>query len=453
MGTIGTLFELGRQGMMASQSGIQVAGSNITNVNTVGYSRQRLDVVPQLPQVLAGFNLGGAISGDNLRQIRDEFTDKQFRSQNSLKFQYQTEEAILSQMEGVMPPDNEAGLRAMLGEFWDAWDRLANDPENSVARDDIFNKADTMATTYRRIHREIINQQRGVEDEIEAAIAKINSLAQQMAALSAADQGDNMDVIDHRNRLIDQFSEQVNIQYTYEGKNTAVTIGGVNIVGGVDTFDFWLQRTLDDQGVGQITLYMGTDNPIEVEVTSGILGGLLRVYNGDIRDTLEQMDTQVLAIVDQVNALHQTGYNLDGVTGMNFFTTGILGAANFKIDTVIAGDHELIASSDTLGESGNAGIALAISALRDAKIVGSQTIEEHYRSMLANLGGRIQESRFLKNSQTKVVNHLEMKRESVSGVSIEEEITLMMQLEQSFTAASRLVAMADELTRTLLQLF
>ncbi|MCH8023120.1 MAG: hypothetical protein IIB43_00260, partial [Candidatus Marinimicrobia bacterium] len=147
MGTIATLFELGKQGMIASQSGMQVAGTNITNVNTKGYSRQRLDVVPQLPQVLAGFNLGGSLNADALRQIRDAFTDRQFRSQNSLKFQYQTEESVLSQLEGVMPADNEAGLRAMPAEFWDAWDRLSNDPENNVARDDIFNKADTMATT------------------------------------------------------------------------------------------------------------------------------------------------------------------------------------------------------------------------------------------------------------------------------------------------------------------
>ena len=453
MGTIATLFELGRQGMIASQSGMQVAGTNITNVNTKGYSRQRLDVVPQLPQVLAGFNLGGSLNADALRQIRDAFTDRQFRSQNSLKFQYQTEESVLSQLEGLMPADNEAGLRAMLAEFWDAWDRLSNDPENNVARDDIFNKADTMATTYRRIHREIVNLQGGIEDEIEASVAKINSLAQQLAKLNAADQGDNLNVIDHRNRLIDQLSEEVNIQFNMDGKNTAVTIGGVNIVGGVESFDFRLERIADDQGVGQITLFMGKINPIEVAVTSGILGGLIKVSNGDIRDILERMDTQVLAIVDQVNALHQTGFNLDGATGRDFFAPGILGAANFEIDTVIAGDHNLIASSDTLGETGNGGIARAISALRDVRIIGSQTLEEHYRSMIANLGGRIQESAFLKNSQKKVVDHLELKRESVSGVSIEEEITLMMQLEQAFTAASRMVAMADELTRTLLRLF
>ncbi|MCH8836231.1 MAG: flagellar hook-associated protein FlgK [Candidatus Marinimicrobia bacterium] len=453
MGGIATLFELGRQGMMASQSGMQVAGTNITNVNTKGYSRQRLDVVPQLPQVLAGFNLGGSLNADNLRQIRDAFTDRQFRSQNSLKFQYQTEESVLSQLEGVMPADNEAGLRAMPAEFWDAWDRLSNDPENNVARDDIFNKADTMATTYRRIHREIVNLQGGIDDDIQASVAKINSLAQQLAKLNAADQGDNLNIIDHRNRLIDQLSEEVNIQFYMDGKNTAVTIGGVNLVGGVSSFDFRLERTADEQGVGQITLFMGNTKPIEVDVTSGILGGLIKVYNGDIRDILERMDTQVLAIVDQVNALHQTGYNLDDATGRDFFAAGILGAANFDIDTVIAGNHNLIASSDTPGETGNGGIARAISAIRDARIIGSETLGEHYRSMIANLGGRIQESTFLGNSQKKVVEHLELKRESVSGVSIEEEITLMMQLEQAFTAASRMVAMADELTRTLLRLF
>ena len=100
---------------------------NVTNVNTEGYARQRLDMVPVLPHVLAGFEMGGALTGETLRQIRDEFTDKQFRSQNSLLSQYETEEAILSQLEGILSlAALEPGLNLALeaGLYFPAGDRL-----------------------------------------------------------------------------------------------------------------------------------------------------------------------------------------------------------------------------------------------------------------------------------------------------------------------------------------
>ena len=452
MATLKALSELGRIGMLNSQAQMAVTGKNIANVNTEGYSRQRLDITPQLPFVLAGYAGASALSTESHRQIRDEFTDQQFRSQNSLYHLYDTTDSILTQLEGILPADNESGLRSMLDEFWMAWDSLSNDPESNVAREIVFNTADTLATTYRRLHREVVNLQTGVSNEIEATVTKINNVAAEIAALNEADPGDNLDITDQRNRLIDELSKLTNIEVANEGPNISVSVSGLMIVAGIDTFEMSIAQTSDSQGVGSISINIGDKNVKTINITGGVLGGLMNVYNDDITNHIDMMDIQVLTLVDEVNALHQTGFALDGTTGLNFFKPSSVGAANIDFDPIIAGDRNKIAASDTLGVPGNGGIARAIAELRDEQLIGTETINEHYRTMIVQLGSRIQQSAFLKSSQDKVVGHLQLKRDSVAGVSMEEEMTLMMQLEQSFAAAAKMVQIADEMTRTLLAL-
>ncbi|MCK4578854.1 MAG: hypothetical protein KAU50_08685, partial [Candidatus Marinimicrobia bacterium] len=260
MATLKALSELGRIGMLNSQAQMAVTGKNIANVNTEGYSRQRLDITPQLPFVLAGYAGASALSTESHRQIRDEFTDQQFRSQNSLYHLYDTTDSILTQLEGILPADNESGLRSMLDEFWMAWDSLSNDPESNVAREIVFNTADTLATTYRRLHREVVNLQTGVSNEIEATVTKINNVAAEIAALNEADPGDNLDITDQRNRLIDELSKLTNIEVANEGPNISVSVSGLMIVAGIDTFEMSIAQTSDSQGVGSISINIGDKN-------------------------------------------------------------------------------------------------------------------------------------------------------------------------------------------------
>jgi len=350
-----------------------------------------------------------------------------------------------------MPAGNESGLHVMIEDFWQAWDGLANDPESSTARDAVFNAADTMALTFNRVHKEFVNLQGGIADEIGATLAKINDLADQLAHLNSVDTLDSLDVIDRRRALVEELSTWTNIGALIDGKSTSVAIGGINIVGGIDTFDLAITQTTNSEGVGTISIVVG-DARIPIDAQSGILGALLTVYNEDIPKLIDGLDAEVIAIAEGVNALHQTGFALDGTTGLNFFAPNVLGASNLRVDSIIEGDHDLIASSDTLGVTGNAVIARALSEMGEDRIVNNLTVAEYHRSLVSDLGGRIQQSRLLLESQQKIVNHLELKRQSASGVSMEEEMTNMVQLEQAFIAASKLIAAADELTRTLLNI-
>ena len=443
--------EMARQSLLYTRSAMQVASRNLANVNNPSYSRQTIEIIPSVADVVGGFTLRSAISGESLRQIRDDFTDRQYWGQNSLMQQYETEDTLLSQLEGIMPAGNDSGLHVMIENFWQSWDGLANDPESSTARDAVFDAADTMSLTFNRIHKEFVNLQGGIADEIGTALATINDLANQMAHLNSIDTGGNFDITDRRRELVEDLSTWTNIQALIEGTTSAVSVGGLNIVGGVDTFELKMIQSTNSEGVGTISIVVGDAN-VPVNVESGILGAMLRVYNEDIPKLINGLDSEVIAIANEVNQIHQTGFATDGTTGLNFFAPNVLGSTNLRVDDLIEGDHDLIASSDTLGVSGNSGIARQLSELGEDRIVKNLTVSEFHRSLVSDLGGRIQQSRLLFQSQQKIVNHLELKRQSASGVSMEEEMTEMVQLEQAFIAASKLISAADELVRTLLNI-
>ncbi|UCH09874.1 MAG: flagellar hook-associated protein FlgK [Fidelibacterota bacterium] len=451
MAGLSHLSEIGKQGMLLSQFGIQITGKNISNVNTRGYSRERLDVNPVLPEILSGFSMGSAINGDTLRRIREDFVDRQFWSQTSLQSQYETEDSLLRQIEGVLPASNDSGLATMLEDFWEAWNSLANDPESTVARTIVRDRAQTLALSFNRVNREFLAFQSTISDEINARVSEINDLAAQIAELNKINPGNNLDLEDQRDRLVDRLSELANVDIRRDGNSVSVYISGLMIVSGKTAYEIDVEETETEEGISQITAIIGgTDR--EISVTSGEMGALLSVHNYDIPDLLDRLDALAIDLVQEVNTLHRSGYNLDGTTGLDFFAATTEGAGSIAVNGSIVANVELIATSDAPGESGNGNVAKAVADLADAEVIGNQTIGEYYRSLVSTLGNRIQETDFLMTNQTKIVDHLDMQRQSISGVSMEEEMTRMVQLEQAFTAASRLVATADELTRTLLQM-
>lgn len=445
------LTEMGKQGMLLSQFGIQIAGKNISNVNTKGYSRQRLDVNPLLPEILGKFSFGSAINGDTLHRIRQNFVDRQFWSQTGLQSQYSAEDTLLRQVEGVLPSSNDTGLGTMLDEFWNAWNALANDPESSVARTIVRDRAQTLAQNFNRVYREFLSFQSTIEDEIQARVGEINELASQIAELNKVNPGNSLDLDDQRDRLIDRLAELANVDVQRDGSNISVYVSGLMLVSGKTSYAIATEEITDEDGIAQIsTLISGTSR--EIDTNSGELGALLAVHNQDIPDLLSRLDNLAVSVSDEVNSIHQTGYNLGGTTGLDFFTSTTEGAGSIAVNSAIVSDPELIATSDALGESGNGNVAKALADLADAEVVGNQSLGEYYRSLVGTLGNRIQETGFLKANQDKIVSSLEIQRQSISGVSMEEEMTKMVQLEQAFTAASRLVNVADELTQTVLQL-
>ncbi len=451
MGGLSHITEIARQGMMLSQSALQTTGKNIANINTDGYSRQRLDIYPILPEILAGFGLGSAINGDTLRRIREDFTDRQYWTQNGYNAQYQTESELLLQIEGILPTSSDSGIRKMLDEFWIAWDNLSNDPESSIARTLVKSRAEILTATINRAYDGYVSFQNSLESDVQDKISSLNSLTKQLAELNSLNSGDNLDLEDQRDRLLDRISGLANITVQRNGNSLSVFVGGIALVSGTTSYDVGVATELDENGVGTIiTTVAGSDQ--EVLITGGSIGASITVHTQDVQFILDRLDTLATTLVEKVNAIHRTGYNNSDVTGIDFFDPNTTGANNLTLSDAIKSSHEFIATSDAAGESGNSAISRALSALGDAPVIGDQSIDDYYRATVAYVGDRVQNMRFLSESQRLVVDHLSTQRQSVSGVSMEEEMTRMVQLEQSFAAASRIVSTVDELVRNLMDL-
>ncbi len=187
-------------------------------------------------------------------------------------------------------------------------------------------------------------------------------------------------------------------------------------------------------------------------ITGGKLGSLLEIYNSSIPDYSNEIDALATAIGTEVNDVHQLGYNLENGTGISFFDPEVSGASSLSVSTAIIYDPHLIATSSNPDESGNASIASRIADLQNVNLLRGEKFSDHYNSIVSKVGSKVQESSFLKDSQGIVIDSLKNRRDSISGVSLDEEMSNLVKYQQAYQAASRMISVADELIQSVMAL-
>ena len=151
--SISNIIEIGRRSLFAQQSAINTTGRNIANVNTIGYSRQRLN----LRQDLTGVSYLGSFGQEATSQIRQSFTDIQIWRENSLLGQYNTDANALAQVQDIFAEPTDAGIANLMTEFWNSWNDLSNDPDSDTAKIVVRDKAIQLSNGFNRVHNELSN--------------------------------------------------------------------------------------------------------------------------------------------------------------------------------------------------------------------------------------------------------------------------------------------------------
>ena len=141
-----------------------------------------------------------------------------------------------------------------------------------------------------------------------------------------------------------------------------------------------------------------------------------------------------------------------GISGLNFFNDNITGAGDFSLTAEILSDSSLIATSSDPDAQGDSNVAQAISDLQYGELINGKPILDYYNSIIADVGNRVQEAKFIHQNQDKIVQQLQIQRASVTGVSLDEEMTQLIQYEQAYEAAARMITTVDELMQTILSL-
>jgi len=450
-------IEIGYRALTAQRGAMDVVGHNIANANTEGYSRQRATLKATAPHslvslepVLGAGQVGTGVEIEQITRVRDAFLDHQFREACTGLGEWRLKSTLLSQVEGAVAEPTEVGIRAALDEFWTVLQELADNPETAAVRASVRQQGIAVTESFRMVHDQLEELVRSADEEVRSRAAEVNDLLEQIHDLSrnisnalAAGEEPN-DQMDRRGVLVDRLSEIVDTRVERPSEaGFALFVSGVLAA---DSRGCTKVEVTDDPVDGSARLYWeGTST--EFEPLGGELRALLEVRDDVLPSYLSDLDVLAATFVSEVNALHSSGYGLNGSTGIDFFDPGST-AGTMSLTPEILQDLDNIAASSG-GEPGDGSNALAMAQLRDAPLIGGATLTDYYATLLSRLGIDARAAASRSENQSYLKSQVELQRESVSGVSLDEEMAGLLRYRHAYNAAARYVSVVDTMLETL----
>ncbi len=450
--SISRVFDIARRSMAVYQRTIDVTAHNVANSSNPDYSRQRITFGTENTQILNGFVWGSGVKIDMLNRVRDQMTDSQIRNNNQKLFYHNQHSAIMGQLETLFSEPSEIGLSNLTTEFFNSWNELSVNPTSIPLRSDVIRAAERIASKVRTINdgidilrSEILSESRGKVTQLNGMLKELQSLNKQIFESTAVGLSPN-DLLDRRDKVIDDLSKLVNITVTYDSTNMAnVSIGGIFAADKSFSAEFTISEVN-----GRLTLNTLNSNN-HATINGGELFALFDNFSNNIPKYRDRLNSIITAMVNAVNSEHSTGYSISDppLTGINFFESFENGILTINPD-ILADPKYIAASSD--GTNGNGSIALKIFELSTKRLNNGMTILDSYSGLISELGSSKQSSDNLAEAGSLILMQLEQQKASYSGVSIDEEMTNLIRFQRSYEASAKLIRVADDMLETLLGL-
>jgi flagellar hook-associated protein 1 len=429
------------RGLLAQQRLLDTASHNVANASTQGYSRQEAQLVasPALLIPAGGTasgglaSLGSGVDVQSYRRVRDGFLDLQYRGQATNSAAWSTRSAALDRAELALAEPGDQGLNQQLSDFWDAWADLSNAPNSPAARQALVQQAGALASTFKTVYDQIgtvaAQAQAEYADLVRPAGAgdpggEIAQIAKEIATLNDTIKrqmtgGDSPnDLLDRRDQLLDQLAQYGQISVEAIGTTGSIKVSFVDAATPATTYGI-----VDDASVAWAGAPAG-----DAWSPGGKLGALLDVSKPG--GTLDQYRDALDAVASQL------------VSGVNGAYGGTFLSGTGAGDMAVAADPAAIVAGSA--GPGSNDIALAVSKLRDGAADGA------YRAFVARVGADVREAdRQAANAQA-LTDAVDDRRQSVAGVSMDEEMTNLVRFQRSYQASARAMSTMDEMLDVLI---
>jgi len=450
-----SLLNTAKDGLLAHQTAMNLTGSNITNVDTPGYTRQR-----PVFSSWGSVDKGTGVGIEKIERVYDRFLGVQINDKMHDVGYSEAKKGALENIEIIFNESSSSGINELLNRFWSSWEDLSANPAGQVERDALVSASRNLASVFRSSSDELVSVQNDANAEIAGLIDQANGYISDIADLNGkiaaikTGKGDANNLIDKRAEALKGLAGILDFQHL-EDSDASVNVflsNGMPLVMGDRTWELGVKTDPANSNFYNVVF---RDDPAEEVlnnvVTKGKLAGFLEVRDDKVVNYLSDLDSLAASIIAEVNAQHQSGYDMGHNLGGVFFEPATA-AGDMRVSTDIAEDVNKIAASETVNDDG--GNAELIGAIKDKLVMngGTSTFNSYYASFVGKIGQDLADEERGLDHHTDIMNQLINKREGISGVSIDEEMINLARYQLGYNSAARLCNVADELIDTLLNL-
>ncbi|QDK44085.1 flagellar hook-associated protein FlgK [Bdellovibrio sp. ZAP7] len=465
MSKISAMMDTGKRSLMNSQTALQTVGHNIANKSTEGFSRQRVELLSNVPIGEGGLQIGMGARAGVVTRVNNPWLEKQIQKEGMTMGFEDSRADGLSRVEQIYNEQNNKGLNQYVTDFFNGFRELSNNPESLASRTMVRESAVGMVKDFGRVTSQLRGVQEDLDAQIKTTVGEVNEITKEIASLNEKIQTVEVSKVpanderDRRDLLLKKLGDKIDITWA-EGKDgmVSVTAGRTAIlVSGTGASELKARQT-DTRDRMEI-FYQGTGTPANVteQISGGRIGGALDVRDHVIEDLLGHIDNLAYTLATEVNRAHIEGFDRNGNTGVLFFEQpeSVKGAAaNMAMNKTIFNDVSRIAAGSRADAAGDNTVANVISSLQYKQVMdgGTATMDDYYNTQVGQVGAMVQRAVKSQESQKNVISQLTNIRESISGVSLDEETTKMIEFQKTYDASARLIKTADEMFDTVLNL-
>lgn len=496
-GTLGTAT----RGMTANQTALQTTSHNIANTNTDGYSRQRVNLQAEASYNIAGVgSIGMGVKVGSVERIVDDFVIGQVRNAYSNYTYYEQKADILGQLESIMNEPSDNGLSSQLATMFDSWTSLANNPELDTAKTLVLENSSTFADTVNQMATQMTQLQSDTTDTIEKSVLDFNekvkalqSLNEQIYGLTTSG-GTPNDLLDTRDSLLKDLSGLAGIETTTDAygrgfvsisgqtilnadtRNTLSVVVGQSDTGAMISKDgnpLNPSETISGTYPVGTVLLSGTSDTgrtyQELSIKEGAIGGL-QASATEISSRLNELNQFTTTIAQAMNMVFTGGAS--STSGLFDLSTDDTGTATTIHVSQSLLDNPSLVKAGMTDAAGDGTLAAAMAKLSTTKLdfplsettlasfdaatltfsnaTSGMTVNSYFNSIVTKNGISKQQADNTASAQLSLLNQLEYKNQSVSGVSINEEMSDVIRFQQGFQANARLISVVSEMLDTLI---
>lgn len=448
------LVEISKSGIKLAQKGLSTTAQNITNAQSAGYTRKRLVSVPEQFSSGSGFS-GLGVKAADFDYLRDMRTESMIQSKHHQKSYLEQKSLVFSRLETSFVSDTGGDLDARMQNFLQSFASLAGSPSSQTKKAEVVREAQQLIGSIQQLDGAISQQKEMVQEQALEAVGQVNRLMHDIHSLNepikqAMQRNQTaFDLMDQQLLKIKELSSYLEVDVTrQENGQVSMHMGGIELMGefGVNA----LRTHSNPDGSGLELRFQRSGQLLSVQ--QGKLGALLELNNEDLFELQEDLDAFVSNIVARVNHEHEQGISTSDTQSRSFFAVDGLSAKSIALNSEIVANPELIAVTDPLVNSLNGAIAQNIANITEAKLMDGKGPIEFSIDFISRPGSEVARVNDELALRTTELELLDAQQQQISGVNIDEELSNMIQYQQAYQGAAKVLESAQIMYQTLLSI-